>query len=160
MNFIDILLIIPIVYGAYKGFSRGFLIEIATLLGLFVGVFCAMRYAPQVEHYLVNTIALKSEYNNYIAWFITFLVTLLALMLLAWGVTKLVEMLSLGLINKLLGTFLGMVKYFIIVCVALLLVNFFNSKFAFIKPKHKQESMLYSTFSRVGDNIYTICKSI
>ena len=160
MNFIDILLLLPIVYGAYKGFNRGFLIEIATLLGLFIGVFCAMRYTPQVEQFLIKNIALQSDYNHYIAWAVTSIATLLALMLLAWIVIKLADMLALGLINKLLGTFLGMLKYFFIVCITLLLVNFFNAKFAFIKPKHKQESMFYTTFTRVGDNIYHICKSI
>lgn len=160
MNFIDIFLIIPIVYGAYEGFSRGFLVEIATLLGVVVGIYLAMNYAPVMEMYLTKQFRLDTDFNHYIAWGVTFLVTIFGLWLLAWCMTKLVDILSLGVINKLLGTFLGMVKACLIVSLILLMVNFFNKKFSFLSEKTRNESVLYEPFTLLGDNIYNIYKNI
>lgn len=160
MNFIDIFLLIPIVYGAYKGFSRGFLVEIATLLGVFMGIYLAMRYTPRMELFLEKQFHLQTDFNHYIAWGITFIATILVLWFIAWCMTKLVDILALGIINKLLGTFLGMVKYFIMVSIVLLVVNFFNSKFTFIAEKHKKESLLYAPFTQLGNNITNIYKNI
>lgn len=45
MNYIDIILLLPLLYGAYRGFSRGLIIEVATLLGLLLGVYIAIKFS-------------------------------------------------------------------------------------------------------------------
>ena len=41
MNLIDIFILICVIFGAYKGFKRGFLVEVAILIGLVFGIFLA-----------------------------------------------------------------------------------------------------------------------
>ena len=49
MNYIDIVILLFLLYGAFRGFSKGLIIEVATLAGLILGVFIAIRYSRSEE---------------------------------------------------------------------------------------------------------------
>ena len=51
MNYIDIVILLFLLYGAFRGFSKGLIIEVATLAGLILGVFIAIRYSPLLVLY-------------------------------------------------------------------------------------------------------------
>jgi membrane protein required for colicin V production len=53
MNSIDILLIIPLVYAAWKGFKHGLIIEVFTLLALFVGIYVGIHFSDFMSLYSV-----------------------------------------------------------------------------------------------------------
>lgn len=120
MNYIDIVILLFLLYGAFRGFSKGLIIEVATLAGLILGVFIAIRYSPFTEGILKDFLNITSRYLSYIALAVTFLLVVIAVYLLGKMLTRLVDIISLGLVNKLLGTLLGIAKYFIMVCVLLI----------------------------------------
>ena len=43
MNYLDFIIAIPLVWGAYKGFQRGFIFEIAMIIGLVLGLYLAFK---------------------------------------------------------------------------------------------------------------------
>ena len=49
MSYIDIIILLFLLYGAYRGFSRGLIVEVATLAGLVLGVYMAVRYSSYTE---------------------------------------------------------------------------------------------------------------
>lgn len=107
MNYIDIILLLPLLYGAYRGFSRGLIIEVATLLGLLLGVYIAIKFSGYTEDFLRDFLNLSSESLSYVALGVTFLIVVVAISLLGKMLTKLIDIISLGMVNKLLGTVLG-----------------------------------------------------
>ena len=121
MNYIDIVILLFLLYGAFRGFSKGLIIEVATLAGLILGVFIAIRYSPFTEGILKDFLNITSRYLSYIALAVTFLLVVIVVYLLGKMLTRLVNIISLGLVNKLLGTLLGIAKYFIMVCVLLMI---------------------------------------
>ena len=135
MNYIDIVILLFLLYGAFRGFSKGLIIEVATLAGLILGVFIAIRYSPFTEGILKDFLNITSRYLSYIALAVTFLLVVIAVYLLGKMLTRLVDIISLGLVNKLLGTLLGIAKYFIMVCVLLMIVDALNDKFHFISEE-------------------------
>lgn len=58
VNYIDVIILLPLVYGAYKGFSQGLIVEMSTLFALVLGVFISLRYAVNVEGFLKDFVAL------------------------------------------------------------------------------------------------------
>ena len=42
MNYLDIIIAVPLLYGLIKGFSNGIVKEVTSLLALFVGVYIAI----------------------------------------------------------------------------------------------------------------------
>lgn len=107
MNYIDIVILLFLLYGAFRGFSKGLIIEVATLAGLILGVFIAIRYSPFTEGILKDFLNITSRYLSYIALAVTFLLVVIAVYLLGKMLTRLVDIISLGLVNKLLGTLLN-----------------------------------------------------
>ena len=45
MNYFDIALIIPIIYGMVQGFSRGIVKEVTSLVSLLIGVYIAINFS-------------------------------------------------------------------------------------------------------------------
>ena len=77
MNYIDVIILLPLVYGAYKGFSRGLIVEMSTLFALVLGVFISLRYAVNMEDFLKDFIAMPESYAYYIAFAVTFLLVII-----------------------------------------------------------------------------------
>ena len=61
---------------------------------------------------------------------------------------------TLGLVNKLLGTLLGIAKYFIMVCVLLMIVDALNDKFHFISEETRENSLLFDPFLNFAQQMY------
>lgn len=154
VNYIDILLLLPLLYGAYKGFSRGLIIEIATLLGLLLGIYVAVKFSGYTEEILRDFLGLTTKYLSYIALGVTFLVVVTGVYLLGKMLTRLVDIVSLGLVNKLLGTILGAAKAFVILCILLLIVNALDDKFQFISKEAKESSLFFNPFLNFAREMY------
>ena len=149
MNYIDIVILLFLLYGAFRGFSKGLIIEVATLAGLILGVF-----SPFTEGILKDFLNITSRYLSYIALAVTFLLVVIAVYLLGKMLTRLVDIISLGLVNKLLGTLLGIAKYFIMVCVLLMIVDALNDKFHFISEETRENSLLFDPFLNFAQQMY------
>lgn len=154
MNYIDIIILIFLLYGAFRGFSRGLIIEVATLLGLVLGVYFSIRYSPYTEGVLRDFLNVSSRYISYIALAVTFVVVAVVVYILGKLLTKVIDIIALGLVNKLLGTILGIVKYFIVVCVLLLITDVLNEKFHFLSEETAQKSLLFYPFLNFAQKIY------
>lgn len=158
MNYLDILLLLPLLYGAYKGFSRGFVIEVATLLGLILGVYVAIKFSDYTENILRDFLDISSKYLSYIALSVTFLLVVVAIYLLGKMLTKLVDIVSLGLVNKLLGTVLGIAKSFVILCIILLIADSLDDKFQFMNKEVKENSLFYNPFLNFAQQMYNMIR--
>lgn len=158
MNYIDIIILVFLLFGAFRGFSKGLVIEIATLAGLALGVFVAIRYSSFTEGILQDFLNISSRYISYISLAITFIIVVVAVYILGKLLTKLVDAVSLGLANKLLGTLFGIVKYFIIVCVLLMIVHALNEKFQFMSEETLQKSMLFYPFLNFAEKMYNMIR--
>ena len=128
VNYIDVIILLPLVYGAYKGFSQGLIVEMSTLFALVLGVF--------------------------IAFAVTFLLVIIVMHLLGKLLTKLIDMVSLGLFNKLFGIVMGVLKAAIVVCVVLFIVNALDVRYDFISAKTKSDSLLYKPFVNFANGVY------
>lgn len=154
MNYIDITILLFLLFGAYRGFSKGLIVEVATLAGLVLGVYLAISYSSYTEDILRDFLNISSRYISYIALAVTFIIVAVAVYIVGKLLTKLVDIISLGLVNKLLGTILGVAKYFVIVCVLLLIVDALNEKFQFISEETKQKSLLFYPFLNFAQKMY------
>ena len=135
VNYIDVIILLPLVYGAYKGFTLGLIVEMSTLFALVLGVFISLRYAVNVEGFLKDFVALPESYAYYIAFAVTFLLVIIVMHLLGKLLTKLIDMVSLG-------------------CVVLFIVNALDVRYDFISAKTKGDSLLYKPFVNFANGVY------
>lgn len=145
MNYLDIIILVPLVWGVYKGFNRGLVVEVASLAALILGVWCAIRFSELTAKILVNNVGLNisASYLSPVSFAVTFLVVAVAIVAVSRMIDKLLSAIALGGINKLFGAAFGGVKVFLIMAILLFFVNGIDKKVNFIPDEKKDESLLY-----------------
>lgn len=120
MNWLDWSLLLLLVLAAVKGFQRGFIIELAALLAVVLGIWVAVH----VSDVVAAAVGIDAE-NVALAFLFTFLGVLLAVHLLARFLTTLIDLAQLGLPNKLAGVVFGVVRSAFVLSITLnLLVGY------------------------------------
>lgn len=138
MNWLDLTVIGLAAFAAIKGFTRGLIVELASLVGLLAGVWVAMHFSNQV----VQAIGLDTK-NKVIAFALTCIIVLLVLHFLARLLTAVVDMAQLSLPNKIGGALLGLIRALFILSVTLnLLLGYSNGSMP--SATARKEAMLYA----------------
>jgi len=150
MNSIDILLIIPLIYGAWKGFKHGLIIEVFTLLALFVGIYVGIHFSDFTARLLHEYVGLNSKYLPIIAFTITFLGVGAMVFFLGKTIEKLIKITALTPLNKFAGVFFSLLKYVYMLSTLLVILESYDEKLAFFPSKVKQDSLLYSPILNVS----------
>ncbi len=158
MNTLDIILAVPLLYGLYKGFTRGLIIEIASLVGLILGIYGGVHFSHKTAAILGEHIDLTGNAMQLAAFIVTFLVILGGVYFLAKMLEKVVNLVAMKFINKLSGAGFGLLKMGIIISVCLIVVEALDQRWQFIPTRLKAESYLYSPTASVAPLIVPIFK--
>jgi len=153
MNYFDIIIIIPLLWGAYKGFKKGLIIEIASLIALFLGVWGGVKFSSISANYLSVMFDVSEKIMPLISFSVTFILIVIAVYALAKMLQKVIKMVALGLINKIAGAAFAVLKFTLIISVVLTLVNNVNSEIGFIEPEMESSSLLYKPVSALAPTI-------
>lgn len=146
MNYIDIILAIPLVWAIYRGFTKGFIIEIASLIAIVLGVYGAIHFS----YFISDLLKLHSPYSPLISFAVTFLIIVIVIFLFAKMLEKSINLLALGIFNKLAGAFFSLLKMAFIISVLLIFVNKLDSKINIISKETRNESLLYQPISAIA----------
>ena len=145
MNYLDIIISIPIVFGIIMGVKRGVVKEVLALAGIVLGIFVSRAYAGDAAAWLHDNVSTwDANLLRPIAAFSLFILTALVCNLLAYLLTKLFKLISLGWLNRLIGGVFGAVKWVLIVSIIVLCVDMLDSVLHFIRPEIKESSILYA----------------
>ena len=153
MNILDIIFIIPIVWFAYMGFSKGLIIGITTLVALILGIYLSIRFSGIVAAFLMSNFDWDEKYIPIISFAITFVGVVIVIYLLGKILEKFIDMIALGFINKLLGGVLGIIKAVILLSVIIYIINSFDRKQNVFTEKLQQGSILYEPVESVVPRI-------
>ncbi len=154
MNILDIFIGLPLIYAIYKGFTKGFIYEAASLIALILGVYGAIHFSDFTAEVIQDTFKYESQYMEYISFIVTFIVIVIGINLIGRVVDKLVEAVALGFVNRLLGVAFGLLKGIIILSIVVHLINYVNDRFSFISQEKKKESLLYEPMTNISDTIF------
>jgi len=153
MNYFDIIIIIPLIWGAYKGFKKGIIIEIASFIALGFGIWGGMKFSSISAKYLSDAFDIAENIMPLISFAVTFILIVIVVFTLAKMLQKLVSMVALGFVNKAAGALFGMLKFSLIMSVIINFTNILNKQVTFIEPEMENASILYKPMGRVAQII-------
>lgn len=142
MNLIDIIILIPIAWGAFKGFRNGFLVEIATLLGLVAGIFLALIAADVAGRVMEALVTWNPIPFRFLAFVIVFVLVGVALKFLAKVIEHLLKSIHLNFINRIAGLGVGALKLAFILSILMIFVNYLNPHITVLSDNLRQGSLL------------------
>ena len=150
MNYIDIMILIPLVWFGYKGFSNGLVRELASIIALVAGLYASFKFTDWVAVWINND---KIPHELYFA--ITFFMVLVLVFIAGRFVEKIVKLVIPEIINNLAGALFGAAKIFVIFSALFFFINSIDTKGVLLTQKSKQESILYKYVEPVVPKLKT-----
>ena len=150
-SYLDLIILIPILFGLYKGFTKGLILSLATLLGLLLGIYGGVKFSHITSRYLFEQFEIDIPL---VAFSVTFLILVVGVYLLGKLLSKFVDVLALGFVNKLAGAVFGVGKIILILTVLLLFFENVNQRFNLIGEHEIQKSELYSFLKQTSELVF------
>lgn len=154
MNTLDIILILPVVFGLAKGLWAGLVQELAGLIGIAGGLVAAWIFAPQLDGFLTERFEWTPQTANVAAFIIVFVVVFLVVMVLARVLSKGLSWIALGPLNRGLGGVFGAAKYTLFTIIALTAFDRINQKIELVEKQTLKSSWMYTGLIDAGDLIW------
>ena len=146
MNYLDLIITGPLLYGLIKGFSNGLIKEVTALVALVVGVYVTINFSEYLEPKVVDTLGGYEEFVSIIAFAVLFIVSVLCIKTLGFVIDKFTKALALGIISRFLGGVFGLLKVVVIFSFLLFIIT----DYKLVDEKTKKGSVLFEPLSDVA----------
>ena len=160
MTTIDIIILIALGAGVIIGFMKGFIRQLASILGLIVGLLAAKALYTSLAVKLCPTVTDSMTVAQILAFVIIWIAVPLIFTLVASVLTKAMEAVSLGWLNRLLGAGLGTLKYLLLVSLVVCVIQFIDTDSQLISQTKKEESLLYYPMERFAGMFFPAAKEV
>lgn len=140
MSGVDILLILIIIFGAYKGYQEGFLMTLVSLLAIILGVLGGFKLMGYTMVLLADKFNVDNTVLPYISFGIVFLLIVLLVSLAGRSLKASMDKNFLGRIDQAAGAALGLLKVVFMASVLIWIISSLK-----ISPKESwiENSWLY-----------------
>jgi membrane protein required for colicin V production len=158
--FIDILIVLIILAGMVFGYLKGFIRQLATLLGVIGGLLAARALYEPVAEKLTPSLTDSVTAAQVLAFIGIWILIPILFWIVAALITRMLEALKMGWLNRMLGCVLGGVKYLLLISLLLCVVDYFDTDNKFIKKQVKEGSMLYRPVKSVVDVLFPAAETV
>jgi|LZCG01.1.fsa_nt_gb membrane protein required for colicin V production len=153
MNILDIIIGVPIIWLAYRGFTKGFVVEVTTLIALVAGIYAAINFSYFTTDILQDYFTLENKYMSILSFAITFIVIVFLVVMIGRIIEKFIDLIALGFLDKLAGGLFGALKAALLISVILMILQSVDPGQHVISPKLKNGSILYGPVASVVPTI-------
>jgi membrane protein required for colicin V production len=150
MNYIDIILCVPMVWGLYKGFMKGLIVEAATFVAFGLGVWGGINFSDLIAGKIKEGFNWNSPYLPIVAFAITFLGIVVLIYFIAKLIQRMAEGMALGAFNKIGGAIFGALKFAMVMSVVIFVIDALEESYPVISFKTKEESLLYKPVGKIA----------
>jgi membrane protein required for colicin V production len=149
MNMLDLIILLPLIYGAYKGYKRGFIMSLFMLLAVIVGLYAAFHFTDVIVDYGKEHFKWSSKYISPITFLSLFLVVGAGVYFGGKVLESVIKLAKLSVLNSLAGALLGLLQWIYFVGSLLLMLISFDQKEKIISKETKQHSYVLPVITAV-----------
>ena len=154
MNWLDVLIVLPLLFGLVRGLMRGLVSEVIAIMVVILGALGSRMLAPSFSGWLLRQFAWPTEVCDVVAYVLIFLAVAIVLSIIAKLLQKLLRAIHLGWANRLLGCLFGVCKYGIIVLIVVFAMDRTNAHYHWLdKSPVVKTSVLYPQAVKITHNI-------
>lgn len=136
---IDVAYFIILLYAIFKGFTKGLIVGIFSLLAFIIGLAAALKLSSVVAHHFAESTSSATKWLPVLSFFLVFIAVVLIINIGARIIQKSLQLAMLGWIDKMGGIILYVIIYTIIFSVIL----FFAEKVSMVSPDTVAQSGMY-----------------
>lgn len=158
MNYIDLVLGIILILAAVQGFRKGFIVELASLAALVLGIWGAIRFSDWTAGLISDTMNYHSKHLTTIAFIVTFIAIVVLIHVLGKVLDNAVRAVALGFLNRLAGIVFGVLKVAVILSIFLLLFDTIDENVHLLPSRQKTESKVYAPMKQLVPTLFPFIK--
>ena len=156
MEVIDIIILVLVGVGIIQGLMKGFLKQLAAIVGLVAGLLIARALFGVVAEHLVDALGTSVTMSFILIWVVVPLICVLVASVL----TKALDAIHLGWLNRLLGGLFGAVKVMLLIGLAIHVLEYIDPKSEIIGKTKKEASALYNPVKDFTDVFFPVLKDV
>ncbi len=153
---IDIIFAILLIMACIKGFQKGLIIAVFSIVAFIIGLAAALKLSTAVASWLGNSVSVNTKWLPFISFALVFFIVIL---LVRWGaklIEKTFQFALLGWVNKIGGIAFYLALYTIIFSLFL----FYTEKIQLIQPSVIETSSTYLYISPIGPKVMNSIGSV
>lgn len=143
MNWLDIVILIPVVFFAWQGMKNGLIMEVFTLAALILGIWASLEFSFIAEDFMRDNFDWRSEYLHIIAFIVTFIIVVVGVNIIGRVIEKIFHAIALGAVDKVLGLAFGAIKGILLLTIIFYVFDNFEMEKGLIDKEVKKESFCY-----------------
>jgi len=159
MHLIDIIFLVPILWALYKGFKKGLVIEITSLLALILGIYGAIKLSDVTASYLTGQFEMSKQNMGIISFAVTFIIIVGLVYLIGKIIEKMVDLVALSFLNKVGGAFFSGLKVAMIISIVLVTINGWNEKHQFLPETISEDSIFFEPLTELSPTVMPFLKN-
>jgi membrane protein required for colicin V production len=153
MNYIDIIICIPLVWGLYKGFTKGLIVEAATIVAFSLGVWGGIHFSDFLARKLREWFGWQSPYLPLISFALVFLAIIVLIYFIAKLIQKAAEGAALSAVNKIGGAVFGALKFAMVMSIIIFMLDAVEESYPVLSLKTKEDSLLYIPVGKIAPTV-------
>lgn len=147
---LDVVGVILIALFFIRGFMKGLIVAVFSVVAILLGAMCALKLSASFSSWLLDKGYVTSGWVQVISYLVLFIGVVIIVRLAAGLISKSMEGMALGLVNKLFGGFL----YAFLGAVVWSSFLWLGNKLNIITPSAVAESKTYSWLSRLAPWVF------
>ncbi|MDR1865597.1 MAG: CvpA family protein [Bacteroidales bacterium] len=149
---LDIFILLCLVWGAFKGFRKGFIKQSLSIIAVFAGLWCGFTLSGKVEPFLMRHVGETA--CSVISFLLIFLLVILLAVVAGYLLTALASAIALGLFNRLAGALFGVFANALVLSTVILFINRINSQKHFIPEEQIAATYLYQPVGKIAPAVF------
>ena len=140
---LDAIIGVALAWALFRGFQKGFIVKIASLIALVAGTFAGFHGSEGLANWLTNEVNWSETNVQLTAFILTFILVVIGVHFLAKLIEKMVDLTALGLINKLAGMALGAFQMVLLLSITTFALDGVFGERNWLPEGAAEESVLY-----------------
>ncbi|MCM1301004.1 MAG: CvpA family protein [Bacteroides cellulosilyticus] len=156
MNTIDFIVCLVLVLAVWKGWRRGFIVQLCSLTALVVGLWLAARHGTAVGEWLRLDESVRTA-GGFVA---VLLVAMLSIAVAGRVLRRLFRFAGFGLLDVALGVVVCTLKYMLLVSVLLTAFDRINSGYSLVGERTIASSKSYRPLLRISEALFPVLERV
>lgn len=154
MYWMDIIVLIILIWFVYKDYSSGLIVSLFRFLGLILGIILSAKYGYFIVEFLSNKLSVPGQISRILGYVIVFLIVVIIIQIIGNLIKSTLNVILLGWLDKFGGAILGFAKASILI--SLLFWGMIMLPANRLTQTIKYEAKSYIIFENVAPTIYNI----
>ena len=160
MEVIDIIILVLIGVGVIQGLMKGSIKQLAAIVGFVAGLLLARALFGTVAQQLAPALGTSITIAQILSFILIWVAVPIGCSWVASVLTKALEVVSLGWLNRLAGALLGAVKVMLLIGLGIYVLEYIDPKSEMVSKTTKKASVLYHPMKELVNQCLPVIKDV